>query len=293
MAPEGRGSRAAIGWARPTMHVLSWAGIQPRKKLCGCQDCVAVQKVPPSGQGSLDRQDRDSQATIRSEAALRKQGHDRIFLDKFLRYPDDLGRSLCTSSPTRLYLPFSPRGKTVRLRPNSLDTWRLSPSSPRPASDWDAITASPFSDLTATPNGKRFARAPIQLVAAAFTSKMGNSVSWLSSLLWAKKEIRILILGLVRRPRLAVPSRAGRVERTALTETTRTTRERRRFCTGSRYDASDQGGEEGSGANADQVGEVVTTIPTIGFNVESVTYKNLNFNVWVRSLFPPPLPATL
>jgi hypothetical protein len=34
-----------------------------------------------------------------------------------------------------------------------------------------------------------------------------------------------------------------------------------------------------------QIGEVVTTIPTIGFNVESVTYKNLNFNVWVR--FPP------
>jgi ADP-ribosylation factor-like protein 1 len=29
-----------------------------------------------------------------------------------------------------------------------------------------------------------------------------------------------------------------------------------------------------------QIGEVVTTIPTIGFNVESVTYKNLNFNVW-------------
>ncbi|ODH13345.1 hypothetical protein ACO22_07353 [Paracoccidioides brasiliensis] len=25
---------------------------------------------------------------------------------------------------------------------------------------------------------------------------------------------------------------------------------------------------------------LVTTIPTIGFNVESVTYKNLNFNVW-------------
>lgn len=29
-----------------------------------------------------------------------------------------------------------------------------------------------------------------------------------------------------------------------------------------------------------KIGEVVTTIPTIGFNVESVTYKNLNFNVW-------------
>lgn len=35
----------------------------------------------------------------------------------------------------------------------------------------------------------------------------------------------------------------------------------------------------GSHARA-QIGEVVTTIPTIGFNVESVTYKNLNFNVW-------------
>ncbi|KPM36840.1 hypothetical protein AK830_g9723 [Neonectria ditissima] len=53
---------------------------------------------------------------------------------------------------------------------------------------------------------------------------MGAGMSWLSGLMWAKKEIRILILGLV--------------------------------------------------------GEVVTTIPTIGFNVESVTYKNLNFNVW-------------
>ncbi|KGQ12854.1 ADP-ribosylation factor-like protein 1 [Beauveria bassiana D1-5] len=57
---------------------------------------------------------------------------------------------------------------------------------------------------------------------------MGASVSWLSNILWAKKEIRILILGLI--------------------------------------------------------GEVVTTIPTIGFNVESVTYKNLNFNVWHQLL---------
>ena len=28
------------------------------------------------------------------------------------------------------------------------------------------------------------------------------------------------------------------------------------------------------------VGEVVTTVPTIGFNVETVTYKNLRFQVW-------------
>lgn len=39
-----------------------------------------------------------------------------------------------------------------------------------------------------------------------------------------------------------------------------------------------------------KIGEVVTTIPTIGFNVESVSYKNLNFNVWVRTpLHSPPL----
>jgi len=29
-----------------------------------------------------------------------------------------------------------------------------------------------------------------------------------------------------------------------------------------------------------QVGEVVATIPTIGFNVETVTYKNIKFQVW-------------
>merc|ERR1719262_886569 len=29
-----------------------------------------------------------------------------------------------------------------------------------------------------------------------------------------------------------------------------------------------------------KLGEVVTTIPTIGFNVETVQYKNINFNVW-------------
>jgi len=29
-----------------------------------------------------------------------------------------------------------------------------------------------------------------------------------------------------------------------------------------------------------KVGEVVTTIPTIGFNVETIKYKNLSFTVW-------------
>ena len=29
-----------------------------------------------------------------------------------------------------------------------------------------------------------------------------------------------------------------------------------------------------------KLGEMVTTIPTIGFNVETVTYKNINFTMW-------------
>merc|ERR1712066_1040500 len=29
-----------------------------------------------------------------------------------------------------------------------------------------------------------------------------------------------------------------------------------------------------------KLGEVMTTIPTVGFNVEQVEYKNINFTVW-------------
>ncbi|KTW31428.1 hypothetical protein T552_00072 [Pneumocystis carinii B80] len=29
-----------------------------------------------------------------------------------------------------------------------------------------------------------------------------------------------------------------------------------------------------------QVGEVITTVPTIGFNMETLCYKNIKFNVW-------------
>src|SRR5579872_1277626 len=29
-----------------------------------------------------------------------------------------------------------------------------------------------------------------------------------------------------------------------------------------------------------KLGEVVVTIPTIGFNVETITYKNINFTMW-------------
>ena len=66
---------------------------------------------------------------------------------------------------------------------------------------------------------------------------MGGALSLFSGLIWSKKEIRILILGLDNAGKTTLLYRL-------------------------------------------KIGEVVTTIPTIGFNVESVTYKNLNFNVW-------------
>jgi len=66
---------------------------------------------------------------------------------------------------------------------------------------------------------------------------MGVGMSWFSNLVWPKKEIRILVLGLDNAGKTTLLYRL-------------------------------------------KIGEVVTTIPTIGFNVESVTYKNLNFNVW-------------
>ncbi|KHJ36048.1 putative adp-ribosylation factor-like protein 1 [Erysiphe necator] len=66
---------------------------------------------------------------------------------------------------------------------------------------------------------------------------MGGWYSKLSSLVWSKKEIRILILGLDNAGKTTLLYRL-------------------------------------------KIGEVVTTIPTIGFNVESITFKNLNFNVW-------------
>jgi ADP-ribosylation factor-like protein 1 len=66
---------------------------------------------------------------------------------------------------------------------------------------------------------------------------MGGALSMFTKLIWAKKEIRILILGLDNAGKTTLLYRL-------------------------------------------KIGEVVTTIPTIGFNVESVTYKNLNFNVW-------------
>ena len=35
-----------------------------------------------------------------------------------------------------------------------------------------------------------------------------------------------------------------------------------------------------------KLGQPVTTIPTVGFNVETVSHKNVKFNVWVRTSAP-------
>jgi hypothetical protein len=32
-----------------------------------------------------------------------------------------------------------------------------------------------------------------------------------------------------------------------------------------------------------KLGEIVSTIPTVGFNVETVKYKNINFTMWYES----------
>lgn len=66
---------------------------------------------------------------------------------------------------------------------------------------------------------------------------MGGTLSLFQRLLWSKKEIRILILGLDNAGKTTLLYRL-------------------------------------------KIGQVVTTIPTVGFNVESVTYQNLHFNVW-------------
>lgn len=34
-----------------------------------------------------------------------------------------------------------------------------------------------------------------------------------------------------------------------------------------------------------KLGQNVSTIPTVGFNVETVTFKKVKFNVWVSAFF--------
>ncbi|POS85647.1 ARF/SAR superfamily, partial [Erysiphe pulchra] len=85
---------------------------------------------------------------------------------------------------------------------------------------------------------------------------MGGWYSKLSSLVWSKKEIRILILGLVNK------------DQSFLFEATNL------------LTLSQDNAGKTTLLYRLKIGEVVTTIPTIGFNVESITFKNLNFNVW-------------
>ena len=52
-----------------------------------------------------------------------------------------------------------------------------------------------------------------------------------------------------------------------------------RWCSPARSDLADLSVPPAPPALS-QLGEIVTTIPTIGFNVETVEYKNISFTVW-------------
>lgn len=110
------------------------------------------------------------------------------------------------------------------------------------------------------------------------SAKMGQSMSWLSGLLWAKKEIRILILGLVWSGLVRGSESGADVLTLGQRWQDNTTVQTQGWHTPSLPSLY---AELWPLTHRVQIGEVVTTIPTIGFNVESVTYKNLNFNVWV------------
>jgi ADP-ribosylation factor protein 6 len=80
---------------------------------------------------------------------------------------------------------------------------------------------------------------------------MGNSVSKLLDRLFGSKEMRLLMLG------LDAAGKTSTLPALALT---------RLIATAILYNL--------------KLEQDVTTIPTVGFNVETVTYKNTKFNVW-------------
>ncbi|CAL9184684.1 unnamed protein product, partial [Musa hybrid cultivar] len=104
----------------------------------------------------------------------------------------------------------------------------------RPDSALDAFT---ISRLIHSSSSSSSSSSPRLLLGLGRKGTMGLSFAKLFSRLFAKKEMRILMVGL---------DAAGKT--TILYKL--------------------------------KLGEIVTTIPTIGFNVETVEYKNISFTVW-------------
>jgi ADP-ribosylation factor protein 6 len=83
---------------------------------------------------------------------------------------------------------------------------------------------------------------------------MGNSISKMMDKIFGSKEMRLLMLGL---------DAAGKTSKLPLSPSIQTHTNRSQAIL---YNL--------------KLEQDVTTIPTVGFNVETVTYKNTKFNVW-------------
>lgn len=159
---------------------------------------MAVRQVPSLGQGvKVDRQAKAPEALglLRGCPLTRKDTTATSFFDNFLAIPARETRRFTNDfafailSATRL----SPRTKAISsVCSETLDTWPCEPieRSPTRTHSFSSRASTAGDDPSINSLYRSAARCDV-------TSAMGNSVSWLSGLLWAKKEIRILILGLV------------------------------------------------------------------------------------------------
>ncbi|CAO1946359.1 unnamed protein product, partial [Urochloa humidicola] len=137
-----------------------------------------------------------------------------------------------------LYFIAARLGPAARTAPHRIHRGSLaSHSSARSLPTGAPASADPRTQIAQGEAGSELARRRRKAFATVSREEMGLSFGKLFSRLFAKKEMRILMVGL---------DAAGKT--TILYKL--------------------------------KLGEIVTTIPTIGFNVETVEYKNISFTVW-------------